>query len=414
MSSQTTLTQRADYTFKYNAQHGRHGWLRLTPAYSVKLVEEILHDTPPDIHVFDPFSGTATTLLCSGYHGLQATGYELNSFLVWFGQAKTRSYAHETLLRVKEVINDIAAVLAHSRNQAASQPPPIHHIERWWHEAELRFLCRLHACIEQYSPAASPEKDLLFVIFCRVMIRLSNASFNHQSMSFKTETVNTKTLSLFEDAPDYIELFLKESQIIINSASENPQGTISLIHGDARHLESLKDEMFDLLITSPPYPNRMSYIRELRPYMYWLGYLTNGRDAGEIDWQAIGGTWGIATSRLNEWQRSNAGFYPAYFETLLSEIASHDNKNGRVLANYIAKYFEDMWRHLANVRRVMRPNGKIHYIVGNSVFYGILVPVETLFKEMFDALGFKNASIRTIRKRNSKKQLFEYDISGEK
>ncbi|WP_322490103.1 hypothetical protein [Chloroflexus sp.] len=38
-----------------------------------------------------------------------------------------------------------------------------------------------------------------------------------------------------------------------------------------------------LVITSPPYPNRMSYIRELRPYMYWLGYLNNGRDAGELD-----------------------------------------------------------------------------------------------------------------------------------
>ena len=48
----------------------------------------------------------------------------------------------------------------------------------------------------------------------------------------------------------------------------------------------------------------MSYIRELRPYMYWLSYLRDGREAGELDWKAIGGTWGIATSRVGKWSPS--------------------------------------------------------------------------------------------------------------
>src|SRR5205823_779155 len=62
--------------------------------------------------------------------------------------------------------------------------------------------------------------------------------------------------------------------------------------------------------TSPPYPNRMSYIRELRPYMYWLGYLSDGRAAGELDWKAIGGTWGCATSMLNTWASNGHGHIP--------------------------------------------------------------------------------------------------------
>ena len=36
------IETRSDYTFKYNSKLGRHGWLRLTPAYSVKLVKEII------------------------------------------------------------------------------------------------------------------------------------------------------------------------------------------------------------------------------------------------------------------------------------------------------------------------------------------------------------------------------------
>ena len=42
------ISQRSDYTFKYNNKLGRHGWLRLTPAYSVKLVTEIIGNIPKD------------------------------------------------------------------------------------------------------------------------------------------------------------------------------------------------------------------------------------------------------------------------------------------------------------------------------------------------------------------------------
>lgn len=38
----SSARQNADLTFKLNRHYGRHGWLRLTPAYSVKLVSEIL------------------------------------------------------------------------------------------------------------------------------------------------------------------------------------------------------------------------------------------------------------------------------------------------------------------------------------------------------------------------------------
>ena len=56
------IKQNTKYTFKYNLSMGRHGWLRLTPAYSVRLVEEILESltyTPKGI--LEPFSGTGTT-----------------------------------------------------------------------------------------------------------------------------------------------------------------------------------------------------------------------------------------------------------------------------------------------------------------------------------------------------------------
>jgi len=245
-----------------------------------------------------------------------------------------------------------------------------------------------------------------------LVIKLSNAAFNHQSMSLKDK--NTRQLELIQHTPDFSSIFLKELQHVISSVRQNPRVKARIIQGDSRDVKSIDQQNYDLLITSPPYPNRMSYIRELRPYMYWLGYLSDGRDAGELDWQAIGGTWGIATSRLADWQRSPEGFYPDYFESLLSEIAGSDNKNGKLLSNCVAKYFEDMWQHLQSVYDIIKPGGSVHYIVGNSIFYNVLLPVERLYKDMLETLGFTDVHIHTIRKRNSKKALFEFDVTGTK
>lgn len=156
----------------------------------------------------------------------------------------------------------------------------------------------------------------------------------------------------------------------------------------------------------------MSYIRELRPYMYWLGYLVDGRDAGELDWLTIGGTWGIATSRLGDWTTSGDCWLPDALSDFLAAIARGDKTNGILFANYVAKYCEDMSRHFDGLRSVLNRGGRIHYIVGNSTFYGVLVPTEQVYAAMLREYGFEDVAVRAIRKRNSKKELIEFDVSA--
>jgi hypothetical protein len=265
--------------------------------------------------------------------------------------------------------------------------------------------------IKKTCPIDSIHKDLLLVSFCRAMIDLSNAAFNHQSMSFK-DSSSVEHATLFDIDLDYLHRFENEAKSVIAAAEANPTGPAEIRMGDSRNLDSLFDREFDLLITSPPYPNRMSYIRELRPYMYWLGYLEEAREAGELDWQAIGGTWGSATSRLNEWRPSPNSFSPPYYRAIIDEIASSGEKNGELLSRYVAKYFEDIWFHLSNIHKLMRIGGKVHYIVGNSVFYETVVPVERLYADFLNELGFRDIEIKTLRKRNSKKALFEFDVTA--
>ncbi|MGQ4807884.1 hypothetical protein NKDENANG_01249 [Candidatus Entotheonellaceae bacterium PAL068K] len=408
--------QNTDLTFKLNRHFGRHGWLRLTPAYSVKLVSEILAASDRGIRVLDPFSGTATTPLCAAYAGDNGTGVEINPFLTWLGKAKLATYYPSCLHAAREALPKLI-YQASQRDSKSAVPPPMHNVQRWWNPEPLHFLCKFKVALEEAAPKEGPIRDLLLVIFCRLVINFSNAAFNHQSMSFKDKVATGSSESqqqrlLFNTERDLDCSARIESQHVLDSASDNPSGTGRVVAGDSRSVSAAVQGKYDLLITSPPYPNRMSYIRELRPYMYWLGYLETGRDAGEMDWSAIGGTWGIATSRLTDWQRSSDGFYPSYFDTILSRIGHANNKSGVLLSNYVAKYSEDMWLHIRDVVKVISAGGTVHYVVGNSTFYNIVVPVERLFADMLTEAGFREARITRIRKRNSKKELYEFDVSA--
>lgn len=401
------MRQRAELTFKHNRARGRHGWLRLTPAYSVTLVERVLTEfgCRGARTVFDPFSGTATTALSAAYRGLGAVATDINPFLIWLGRVKSACYTPKHLAVFDASAKRIARRLDAGRARRGERPR-LKNIERWWSPAELDFVSALRA--EIAGLAAGPARDLLEVAFCRTMIALSNAAFNHQSMSFKPPTS-----ALDASCPRPTSQFLSDVSTVAEGAADNPSGKVRIEHADARELASIESASIDLLVTSPPYPNRISYIRELRPYMYWLGFLDEAPQAGELDWTAIGGTWGIATSRLGAWRPSGA-FVPEHLFPILERIRGAHPKNGKLMASYVYKYFDDMFRHFESAARVVRPGGSAHYVVGNSAFYGHVVPTETLYRDQLVQAGFRRVEARAIRKRNSKKELIEFHVIAER
>lgn len=400
----TPVTQRADYTFKYNRSLGRHGWLRLTPAYSVKLVKGLLEGLRRDVRVLDPFSGTATTGLVAAEQGNSATTFDINPFLIWLGNTKCRNYSRRDIDNIKEKV-EVALGRIEGLLETPNWTPPIFNIERWWAPHTLKVLAAFRkSLVEQFGePAKSGANGIVWVAFCRVMIETSSAKFNHVSMSL------SKSAAHYE-AEHVATLYRSVIGCILESCELALPGNVNILPVDARSIPKLK-QRFDVVITSPPYPNRISYIRELRPYMYWTGFLDHAREAGELDWKAIGGTWGVATSRLVDWQPADKELPPS-LRKIVKSIAESDSKNGELLASYVFKYFHDMHLHLASLRNVLAREAEIHYIVGNSSFYGNMVDTPLLLSESLRILGYKNIRTEIIRKRNCNKALFEYNVSA--
>ncbi len=414
-----TGTRREEHTFRGNLSSTRHGWLRLTPAYSVRLVQQLLASGSAQPPFLDPFCGTGTTLLACAEHGFDCDTTDINPFLIWLARSKVAAYSPAVRAEARAALARLCRA-ARRTQPGLAWTPPIHRIERWWSPATLGALSRAFAALSALRASSSrPALDLLRVAFCRVLIQCSSAHFGHQSMSFAPAESDSAiassgaaaTTSAALERERVAELLAAALESVLLAAAQRLPGTRRrVLLADARQLhDKLPAAHYGSVITSPPYANRMSYIRELRPYMYWLGYLADRTRAGVLDWTAIGGTWGSATSNLSSWV-PEPGVPPLQpeIEARLTAIA----ERSALLSSYVRKYCHDMFRHFSSLAHVLRPGGSAHFVVGNSKFYDVLVPIEQVLARQLEQAGFRAVDVTVLRKRSSKKELFEFVVGA--
>jgi hypothetical protein len=71
-----------------------------------------------------------------------------------------------------------------------------------------------------------------------------------------------------------------------------------------------------------------------------------------------------------------------------------------------------MWQHFRGITSRVKSRGRVSYIIGNSTFYGHEVPAHEWYAAMLCELDYRDVRVTTIRKRNSNKALFEFDVTG--
>ena len=71
-----------------------HRWFRLTPSFSPRLADDIADyfDLSGSDIVLDPFGGVGTVSLCMKQKGIPSSSIEINPFLHFVAQVKTRDY----------------------------------------------------------------------------------------------------------------------------------------------------------------------------------------------------------------------------------------------------------------------------------------------------------------------------------
>ena len=160
--------------------------------------------------------------------------------------------------------------------------------------------------------------------------------------------------------------FMKSCRWVAKRVDAIPKNTNSNINlGDARCMRRLHDKAVDAVISSPPYLNAIDYLRGHKMALVWMGHTIPKLRA--IRSGAVG------ASRV---LTSDSNLQVAMELTKNCEIQKLPQNTKSIIMRY-ALDINDFVREAA---RVVRNDGQIVYVVGNSRIKGILVKNTEIIK----------------------------------
>ncbi|MBM4032116.1 MAG: site-specific DNA-methyltransferase [Planctomycetes bacterium] len=398
-----------DITFLSCMRESVHRWYRLTPSFGPGLVRFFLkHYGITSSHlVLDPFAGRGTTLIECQKAGVRCLGFEINPLLqavaerslVWqpVNSGLFQEFLTEFEARLADVTGRDPYMVA---RDLGTQVPPIRDVFRWWRPQVIGPLLLARQLMREER--LSPIIHYLWLAVNSCALDCANVKKGHPTITFDDH--NHRHI----DVLTCLAVRVREIQEDLESLSPGEAANVGL----ARSV--LGDSCVDMglpsgvagpvthVITSPPYPNRYSYVHQTRPQLFFMQLVSSASEATTIDLNAVGGTWGKATSIL-----MSTEVEPRDALLPILDYTEELRPRSLLMWNYATKYFIDLDRHLSSLRRVVGRGVRGTYVVGNSRLKGVDIHTEAILCRLLELHGFDVESVMCFRRRGGKKRLYE-------
>lgn len=395
-----------DITFTGGQQETIHRWYRLTPSFSPSLVRYFLRifNANQNSLVFDPFCGRGTTVIECKKNLIPALGFEINPLLQKVGNYSL-IWHREKVNLFTIFINTLKEQFSYFSSFSVDETvailktglPNIHNVFRWWKPEIIKnlIIARELALSSEYADIY----NFLWLAINSASLDCANIHRNHPTITFDDE--HTRSIDVFSSITSHIEAIKNDLNRLSNHhLTTNLFAKIEL-RNSCKAL-NYNDQQITHIITSPPYPNRYSYVHQTRPQLYFMEVITKRSQATEIDLLTIGGTWGRATSNLKKEliiPENNILEILDYFPIL--------REQNMLMCNYATKYFIDLNEHIKQLKKIIGGKFLGAYVVGNSRLSGVEIFTETILARLFELNGFKVKKIIVFRKRGGRKRLYE-------
>lgn len=362
------------------------GWRRFKEAFAPELVGQAFEETSRVLGrrvrtCIDPFGGSGTTALACQFLGVHPTTIEVNPYLADLIEAKLSRYCVDTLIedfvRVIEALPTTTEPIFRGAPRTFVEPG-----------ADGRFLFhadvagRLSSLYQSIAKLDNPiNRRLLRVLLGAIALPVSNVVVSGKGRRYRRGWRSR------EVAPDQVDtLFSDAVTRAIYDISRFQSGKCeeySLIRGDCRN-DWPVNQIFDLAVLSPPYPNSFDYTDVYNVELWVCGYLKSSDDNKSL-----------RMSTLRSHVQINR---PYNSRPLRSSTLRKVNKNlqqvrtklwNRHIPDMVAAYFTDMADVLAELRRNLTQKGRAYIVIGDSQYAGVQVPVATILREIAIDMGFE-------------------------
>jgi len=178
------------------------------------------------------------------------------------------------------------------------------------------------------------------------------------------------------------------------------------ILGDARILTGhLRRRSVAAVITSPPYPNEKDYTRITRLESVILGFAKDMNDLRAVKWSSIRShTRCVYKNDRDDIMVESQEDVSRISKEIEKRRVRLDKTSGfeRLYARVTKLYFGGMFRHLSELRPLLRPDAKLAYVVGDQASYlRVMIRTAKILAKIATSLGYEVVGINTFRTRFS-------------
>jgi hypothetical protein len=369
--------------FKHNLILPRHRWFNIKEGYSAKLVQEIFKETgikKEDI-VLDPFSGSGTTILESSVMGVKSIGIEVNPFLFYLSNIKSKKKAAS----FDEVFKSFSKNLTSKKSKL-----PILSISEKLFGKQINDVLRAKNAIDMEENIFF--KDLLKISFLCSLDACSTAKKDGNGLKYpKSKKVK-----------DFMNQFETNLNMVINDMHDLEIKRIpKLMNGNS--LEIINSTRFkkkysskiSLVLFSPPYANCFDYTEVYKTELWFGDFVKDYSDMKVLRNQSM-------SSHLNKELKDIELIEIEKFIKKLNQKKLWSKKITPMLINY----FSEMKLLLADIHYVLKKGGKCVIVIGNSAYGNIVIPTDEIFSNMAKNIGYRSAKIKVARKLGTSSQQY--------
>ncbi len=377
-------------------------WMKYKEGFSRGLVERFIDEHKPTA-VLDPFAGIGTTPLIAASKGSAATGIEIMPVGVLVGNAITHAANGVSQSALEAAGSDLLGRVSFNEPAPAEFAFPHVAITRAaFPEATEIAIAKARQFISTVGDYAL--QALLNVACMTILEDVSYTRKDGQYLRWDYRSGRTLRAKMhkgpiltFEHALE-ARLFEMIQDIEVLKQEYGGANPMLVVGSCLDSLQKLEDARFDMAITSPPYANRYDYTRTYALELAWLGF-----DQGEfldLRQRMLSATVENKTKLL--WLRQVYDRSPALLNEAISmyqnqeaihEVLAILNRHVGELSNrhvirLLEGYFLEMAIVVAELGRVIRPNGTVIMVNDNVQYHGEEVPVDLILSDFAEQSGF--------------------------
>ncbi len=215
--------------------------------------------------VYEPFLGSGTTAVEANVLGRNAIGNDVNELAVLISKVKTTPVSNKRLQNLDSLLNKIYKhiELLYSEKKNNIEIPDITNLNLWFIDFVIHEIVIIKQEIEKL--ADEDIKDFCLVALSGILVNVSRQDSDTRYVRV------TKNINHFDTFNKFSKQLNKLRKIMIASSENIKNGTSVFKVEDSRTEHIFEENVADIAITSPPYPNAYDYHLYHKYRLFWLG-----------------------------------------------------------------------------------------------------------------------------------------------